>query len=61
MRAQCEEAHGQLQSTNEACKSLIDRAGSLRDEQYGLALFALCFLAYAKYRQTTSEDAPIDC
>lgn len=35
MRAQCDEAQTQLQSTNEACKSLIDRAGSLRDERYG--------------------------
>jgi len=35
MRAQCDEAQAQLQSTNEACKSLIDRAGSLRDERYG--------------------------
>jgi hypothetical protein len=34
MRVQCEEAQVQLQSTNEACKSLLDRAGSLRDEQY---------------------------
>ncbi|KAI0284845.1 oligomeric complex COG6-domain-containing protein [Russula brevipes] len=33
MRTQCEEAQQQLQSTNEACKSLIDRAGSLRDER----------------------------
>ncbi|KAI9452165.1 oligomeric complex COG6 [Russula earlei] len=34
MRTQCEEAQRQLQSTNEACKSLIDRAGSLRDERH---------------------------
>jgi conserved oligomeric Golgi complex subunit 6 len=40
MRAQCDEAQSQLQSTNEACKSLIDRAGSLRDERYDPALFA---------------------
>ncbi|KAF8486745.1 oligomeric complex COG6 [Russula emetica] len=33
MRTQCEEAQAQLQSTNEACKSLLDRAGSLRDER----------------------------
>lgn len=33
MRARCEEAQAQLQSTDEACKSLLDRAGSLRDEQ----------------------------
>ncbi|KAF8258917.1 oligomeric complex COG6-domain-containing protein [Lactarius quietus] len=33
MRARCEEAQSQLQSTDEACKSLLDRAGSLRDEQ----------------------------
>jgi conserved oligomeric Golgi complex subunit 6 len=34
MRARCEEAQAQLQSTNEACVSLLDRAGSLRDERY---------------------------
>ena len=39
MRAQCDEAQAQLQSTNEACKSLIDRAGSLRDERYGTCAF----------------------
>ncbi|KAH9032506.1 oligomeric complex COG6 [Lactarius hengduanensis] len=33
MRARCEEAQAQLQSTDEACKSLLDRAGTLRDEQ----------------------------
>jgi hypothetical protein len=46
MRTQCEEAQQQLQSTNEACKSLIDRAGSLRDERYELILCAteLCLL-----------------
>jgi conserved oligomeric Golgi complex subunit 6 len=33
MRVQCEEAQAQLQSTNEACKSLLDRAESLRDER----------------------------
>jgi hypothetical protein len=36
MRARCEEAQAQLQSTDEACKSLLDRAESLRDEQYAL-------------------------
>ena len=45
MRARCEEAQAQLQSTDEACKSLLDRAGSLRDEQYVLSL---CFPAYLK-------------
>ncbi|KAF8267909.1 oligomeric complex COG6-domain-containing protein [Lactarius quietus] len=32
MRARCEEAQSQLQSTDEACKSLLDRAGSLRSQ-----------------------------
>jgi hypothetical protein len=40
MRARCEEAQTQLQSTDEACKALLDRAGSLRDEQYA----SLCLL-----------------
>jgi hypothetical protein len=35
MRA-CEEAQAQLQSADEAYKSLLDRAESLRDEQYAL-------------------------
>lgn len=35
MRTHCEETQERLQSTNDACKSLIDRAGSLRDERYG--------------------------
>jgi hypothetical protein len=43
MRGQCDEAQSQLQSTNEACKSLIDRAGSLRDERYGSAFCAPTF------------------
>src|SRR6266404_2916294 len=38
MRARCEEAQAQLQSTDEACKTLLDRAGSLRDERYASSL-----------------------
>ena len=48
MRAQCDEAQAQLQSTNEACKSLIDRAGSLRDERYRPCALRVCFLAHVK-------------
>lgn len=33
MRVRCEEAQGQLEETNDACKSLLDRAGSLREER----------------------------
>src|ERR1700744_1205957 len=44
MRARCEEAQAQLQSTDEACKSLLDRAGSLRDEQCVLFSLFSCLL-----------------
>ncbi|KAF7799585.1 hypothetical protein EIP86_010822 [Pleurotus ostreatoroseus] len=33
MRTRCDEAQTQLQETNEACKSLLDRAGSLREQR----------------------------
>ncbi|KAI0373041.1 oligomeric complex COG6 [Pilatotrama ljubarskyi] len=33
MRVRCDEAQSQLHETNEACKSLLDRAGSLREER----------------------------
>lgn len=33
MRLRCDEAQAQLQETNEACKSLLDRAGSLREQR----------------------------
>jgi len=34
MRLSCEEAEAQLQLTNEASKSLLDRAGKLQEERY---------------------------
>lgn len=34
MRLRCDEADMQLQATNEACKSLLDRAGKLREQRY---------------------------
>ncbi|KAA1469161.1 oligomeric complex COG6 [Dentipellis sp. KUC8613] len=33
MRLRCDEAETQLQSTNDACRSLLDRAGSLREQR----------------------------
>lgn len=33
MRVRCDESQSQLFETNEACKSLLDRAGSLREER----------------------------
>lgn len=33
MHAACAEAEGQLQSTNEASKAVLERAGNLRDER----------------------------
>ncbi|KAI0723862.1 oligomeric complex COG6 [Cerioporus squamosus] len=38
MRARCDEAQTQLHDTNTACKSLLDRAGSLREERQGVAV-----------------------
>ena len=34
MRLRCDEAQAQLQETNEACKSLLDRAGNLREQRF---------------------------
>lgn len=34
MRVRCEEAQAQLQDTNDSCRSLLDRAGSLREQRY---------------------------
>ena len=38
MRSRCDEAQAQLQETNESCRSLLDRAGSLREQRYVLVL-----------------------
>ncbi|KAM5532325.1 hypothetical protein V8D89_014004 [Ganoderma adspersum] len=38
MRTRCDDAQTQLHETNKACKSLIDRAGSLREERQGVAV-----------------------
>ncbi|KAI0263475.1 oligomeric Golgi complex subunit 6 [Gloeopeniophorella convolvens] len=55
MRARCEEAQAQLQLTNEACKSLLDRAGSLRDERQEVkARQSIVNLFLARF--TLSED-----
>ncbi|KAL1944792.1 hypothetical protein VTO73DRAFT_3222 [Trametes versicolor] len=37
MRVRCDESQSQLFETNEACKSLLDRAGSLREERQGIS------------------------
>lgn len=34
MHAACEEAENQLKSTNDASKTVLERAGTLRDERY---------------------------
>ena len=34
MRTQCDEAQSRLRETNESCRSLLDRAGSLREQRY---------------------------
>ncbi|CAL1705507.1 unnamed protein product [Somion occarium] len=37
MRTRCDDAQSQLHQTNEACKSLLDRAGSLREQRQEIA------------------------
>ncbi|EPQ57850.1 oligomeric complex COG6 [Gloeophyllum trabeum ATCC 11539] len=66
MRTQCDEAHEQLQTTNEACKSLLDQAGNLRQERDMIAtqqtilnLFLSRFtLSSEEVTALTSRDVP---
>ncbi|KAI0045369.1 oligomeric complex COG6 [Auriscalpium vulgare] len=67
MRLQCDQAQSQLQSTNEACKSLLDRAESLREERQDVnrrqsivTLFLARFtLSEDETQAITSPDTPI--
>ncbi|KAH9952062.1 oligomeric complex COG6 [Amylocystis lapponica] len=55
MRLRCDEAQTQLQETNEACKSLLDRAGSLREERQAIATRqSIVYLFLARF--TLSDD-----
>jgi conserved oligomeric Golgi complex subunit 6 len=44
MRSQCDEAETQLQLTSSASKSLLERAGNLRQERSVTPIFPLCTL-----------------
>ncbi|KAI0318919.1 oligomeric complex COG6 [Amylostereum chailletii] len=67
MRLRCDEAQTQLKSTNQACRSLLDRAESLREERYDVdrrqsivSLFLARFtLADNEVEAMTSGDVPI--
>ncbi|KAI0064458.1 oligomeric complex COG6 [Artomyces pyxidatus] len=67
MRLRCDEAQAQLQSTNEACRSLLDRAESLRDERQDVnrrqsivSLFLSRFtLNENEVQAITSADVPV--
>ncbi|TBU50315.1 oligomeric complex COG6 [Dichomitus squalens] len=67
MRVRCDEAQTQLHETNEACKSLLDRAGSLREQRQGvavrqsiIALFLSRFTLSAEEKEAiTSRDVPV--
>ncbi|OCH93870.1 oligomeric complex COG6 [Obba rivulosa] len=55
MRERCDEAQTQLRQTSDACRTLLDRAGSLREERHEVAMrqnIVSLFLA----RFTLSED-----
>ncbi|OBZ65679.1 Conserved oligomeric Golgi complex subunit 6, partial [Grifola frondosa] len=67
MRVRCDEAQAQLQETNEACKSLLDRAGSLREEgqavatrQAVISVFLARFTLNDDEKESiTSRDVPV--
>ncbi|KAI0077115.1 oligomeric complex COG6 [Panus rudis PR-1116 ss-1] len=67
MRVRCDEAQSELRQTNEACRSLLDRAGSLREQRQAIAtrqsivtLFLSRFtLAPEESEAITSRDVPV--
>ncbi|KAH9852707.1 oligomeric complex COG6 [Lenzites betulinus] len=60
MRVRCDEAQLQLYETNEACKSLLDRAGSLREERQGVAVRQSIISAFlARFTLSQSEKDAI--
>ncbi|OSD08476.1 oligomeric complex COG6 [Trametes coccinea BRFM310] len=60
MRVRCDEAQSQLHETNEACKSLLDRAGSLREERQGIAVRQSIISAFlSRFTLSSSEKEAI--
>ncbi|KAH8107098.1 oligomeric complex COG6 [Cristinia sonorae] len=67
MRTRCDEAQNQLTKTNESCKSLLDRAGSLREQRQEVttkhsivSLFLNRFtLTSEEAEAITSRDVPV--
>ncbi|KAI0929236.1 hypothetical protein AcW1_006229 [Taiwanofungus camphoratus] len=55
MRLRCDEAQTRLQETSEACRSLLDRAGSLREERQAVAT-RQSIISLFLGRFTLSED-----
>ncbi|KZT27286.1 oligomeric complex COG6 [Neolentinus lepideus HHB14362 ss-1] len=56
MRAQCDQAHTQLHTTNEACKSLLDQAGNLRQERDTVATQQTILNLFVSRFTLTSEE-----
>ncbi|EMD38160.1 hypothetical protein CERSUDRAFT_113315 [Gelatoporia subvermispora B] len=67
MRSRCDEAQTQLRQTSDACRTLLDRAGSLRDERHEvtmrqnvITLFLARFtLSEDEKEAITSRDVPV--
>lgn len=60
MRTKCDEAQEQLQKTNEGCKSLLDRAGSLREQRQEIATRqSIITLFLSRFTLTTDEAEAI--
>ncbi|KAK7693935.1 hypothetical protein QCA50_003509 [Cerrena zonata] len=57
MRTRCDEAQTQLQQTSEACQSLLDRAGSLREQRQDIASRQSVVSLFLSRFTLTSDEA----
>ncbi|KAI0705883.1 oligomeric complex COG6 [Cytidiella melzeri] len=56
MRTQCDEAQHQLRETNDSCRSLLDRAGSLREQRQEVSTKQSIVTAFLDRFTLTSEE-----
>ncbi|KAI0093990.1 oligomeric complex COG6 [Irpex rosettiformis] len=56
MRTRCDEAQSQLRETNDSCRSLLDRAGSLREQRQEVSTRQSIVTAFLERFTLTSEE-----
>ncbi|KAF9651463.1 oligomeric complex COG6 [Thelephora ganbajun] len=59
MRMHCDEAESHLEETNESCKSLLERAGSLRQERQDIATKQSIVMLFLSRFTLTDEETEI--